>query len=150
MITIEKTRTDGPVLSPGRDETPTEKVGIELHFPSGLLGFENGNHFRLISDSDLEPYQWMKGLDDEQAFLVLPPSYAVENYAIELSDEDEEIIGLKSPDDAVVLNIATWHPDETVTINLKGPIIYNKETLLARQVIPLNAPDLSLAHPMGN
>tara|TARA_Y100000588_G_scaffold390084_1_gene494526 strand:- start:587 stop:1039 length:453 start_codon:yes stop_codon:yes gene_type:complete len=150
MITIEKTRTEGPVLPAGREKQPTEEVGLELHFPNGLLGFEASQHFRLITDPELEPFQWMKALDGEQSFLVLPPSFAVENYSIELSDEDQELIGLKSPDDAVVVNIATWHPDETVTVNLKGPIVYNKETQLARQVIPLNAPDLSLAHPMGN
>jgi len=50
----------------------------------------------------------------------------------------------------VVLNIATYHPDETVTVNLKGPIVYNQVTKAARQVVPRNAADLSLAHPVGN
>ena len=150
MITIEKTRTDGPVHVPAREGIAPVETGVELHFPAGLLGFEANQHFRLIRDADLEPYQWMKGLDAEHAFLVIPPGYVAENYNIEISDEDQELLGIKNPDDALVLNIATWHPDETVTINLKGPIVYNKATMQARQVIPLNAPDLSLAHPMGN
>jgi flagellar assembly factor FliW len=150
MITIEKTRTDGPVQAPDREGLAPADTGLEIHFLTGLLGFEACKHFRLIRDEDLEPYQWMKGLDDEQAFLVIPPGYVVDNYNIEISDEDQKLLGLKNTDDAMVLNIATWHPDETVTINLKGPIVYHKETLQARQVIPLNAPDLSLAHPMGN
>jgi flagellar assembly factor FliW len=150
MITIEKTRTEGPVQVPDREGLAPAETGVELHFPAGLLGFEANEHFRLIRDEDLEPYQWMKGLDDEQAFLVIPPGYVVDNYNIEISDEDQALLNLKNPDDAMVLNIATWHPDETVTINLKGPIVYNKDTLQARQVIPLNALDLSLAHPMGN
>ena len=150
MITIEKTRTDGPVQVPAREGLAPVETGVELHFPAGLLGFEASKHFRLVSDDDLGAYQWMKGLDGEHAFLVIPPGYVVENYNVEISDEDQELLGIKNPDDAVVLNIATWHPDETVTVNLKGPIIYNKDTLQARQVIPLNAPDLTLAHPMGN
>ena len=36
--------------------------------------------------------------------------------------------------------IATYHPNETVTINLKGPIIFNQQTGEARQIVPLNAP----------
>ncbi|MBL67980.1 MAG: flagellar assembly protein FliW [Verrucomicrobiales bacterium] len=150
MITIEKKRTEGPVQSPAREGLAPEETGLELHFPAGLLGFEASQHFRLIRDEDLEPYQWMKGLDGEQAFLVIPPGFVVENYNVEISDEDQELLGLENPEDAMVLNIATWHTDETVTVNLKGPIIYNKVTSQARQVIPLNAPDLTLAHPMGN
>ena len=45
---------------------------------------------------------------------------------------------------------ATWHPDESVTVNLKDPIIYNEKTRQARQVVPKKAAELSLAHPMGN
>ena len=150
MITIEQNQTEGPVQVPAREGLAPVETGVELHFPAGLLGFEANQHFRLIRDTDLEPYQWMKGLDAEHAFLVIPPGYVVENYNIEISDEDQELLGMNKPDDALVVNIATWHPDESVTINLKGPIVYNKETLQARQVIPLNAPDLSLAHPMGN
>ena len=74
----------------------------------------------------------------------------VENYNIDLADEDVALLGLENPEDAVVLNIATYHPDETVTVNLKGPIVYNQVTKAARQVVPRNAADLSLAHPVGN
>jgi len=52
--------------------------------------------------------------------------------------------------DAGILCIATYHPNEAVTINLKGPIVYHKKTGHARQVVPLNAASLSLSHPMGN
>ncbi|MSU44151.1 MAG: flagellar assembly protein FliW [Pedosphaera sp.] len=151
MITIKKTRTDRVAHVAGRGEVhlPTQ-AEVDLHFPAGLLGFEKNKFFRLLSDPDLEPYKWMKGRDAEQSFLVIPPSYAVENYSIEISDEDQQLLSLSSQDDVVVLNIATWHPDETVTINLKGPVIFNKHTGMARQVIPLNAPSLSLAYPMAN
>jgi len=37
-----------------------------------------------------------------------------------------------------------------VTVNLKGPIIFNQQTGKARQIVPLNAAELSLSHPMGN
>ena len=79
MITIEKTRTDGPVQVPAREGLAPVETGVELHFPAGLLGFEASKHFRLVSDDDLGAYQWMKGLDAEHAFLVIPPGYVVEN-----------------------------------------------------------------------
>ena len=146
MLTIENKRTE--TGSP--TDAKAVETGSELYFASGLLGFELNKQFELITDPELSPYQWLKGMDADQSFLVIPPSYVVENYSIDLADEDVALLGLENPDDAVVLNIATYHVDETVTVNLKGPIVYNTVTKAARQVVPRNAADLSLAHPMGN
>ena len=146
MLTIENKRTETGTLT---DAKAVEK-GAELYFASGLLGFEMNKQFELITDPELSPYQWLKGMDADQSFLVIPPSYVVENYSIDLADEDVALLGLENPNDAVVLNIATYHVDETVTVNLKGPIVYNTNTKAARQIVPRNAADLSLAHPMGN
>ena len=146
MLTIENKRTETGTLT----EAKAVEKGAELYFASGLLGFELNKQFELITDPELSPYQWLKGMDADQSFLVIPPSYVVENYSIDLADEDVALLGLENPNDAVVLNIATYHVDETVTVNLKGPLVYNKNTNSARQVVPRNAADLSLAHPMGN
>ena len=146
MLTIENKRTE--TGSPA--DAKVVETGTELYFASGLLGFELNKQFELITDPELSPYQWLKGMDADQSFLVIPPSYVVENYSIDLADEDVALLGLENPNDAVVLNIATYHVDETVTVNLKGPLVYNENTNSARQVVPRNAADLSLAHPMGN
>ena len=146
MLTIENKRTETGTLT----EAKAVEKGAELYFASGLLGFEMNKQFELITDPELSPYQWLKGMDADQSFLVIPPSYVVENYSIDLADEDVALLGLENPNDAVVLNIATYHVDETVTVNLKGPLVYNAATNAARQVVPRNAADLSLAHPMGN
>ena len=133
--------------------TPTDcglKPGLPLHFAYGLLGFEANKQFELISDDELNPFQWLNGIDADQSFLVIQPAFAVENYTVELSDDDVVMLGLQNQADAVVICIATYHPNESVTINLKGPIIYNHQTGEARQIVPLNAADLSLSHPMGN
>ena len=146
MLTIENKRTE----TGSRTDAKVVETGTELYFASGLLGFELNKQFELITDPELSPYQWLKGMDADQSFLVIPPSYVVENYSIDLADEDVALLGLENPDDAVVINIATYHVDETVTVNLKGPLVYNTVTKAARQVVPRNAADLSLAHPMGN
>ena len=146
MLTIEHKRTEIDAST----EASTVTSGAELYFASGLLGFERNQLFELITDPELSPYQWLRGKDADQSFLVIPPVYVVENYNIDLADEDVALLGLENPEDAVVLNIATYHPDETVTVNLKGPIVYNQVTKAARQIVPRNAADLSLAHPVGN
>ena len=146
MLTIEHKRTEIDAST----EASTVTSGAELYFASGLLGFERNQLFELITDPEQSPYQWLRGKDADQSFLVIPPGYVVENYNIDLADEDVALLGLENPEDAVVLNIATYHPDETVTVNLKGPIVYNQVTKAARQIVPRNAADLSLAHPVGN
>ena len=146
MLTIEHKRTEIDAST----EASTVTSGAELYFASGLLGFERNQLLELITDPELSPYQWLRGKDADQSFLVIPPGYVVENYNIDLADEDVALLGLEHPEDAVVLSIATYHPDETVTVNLKGPIVYNQVTKAARQIVPRNAADLSLAHPVGN
>ena len=147
MLTIEPKHNEAEGQTA---EAPALKPGVALHLAAGLLGFESNKEFELISDDELHPYQWLKGLDADQSFLVIQPSLAVGNYSVEVADDDVELLNLKDPADAIILCIATYHANETVTINLKGPIIYNRQTGDARQVVPLNAADLALSHPMGN
>ena len=147
MLTIEHNQIE---IESKTAEAPKLKRGLKLHFESGLLGFEANREFELILDDELHPYQWLKGVDADQSFLVIPPAMAVGNYGVEIADDDVVLLDLKNPSDAGILCIATYHANEKVTINLKGPIVYHKETGRARQVVPLNAAALSLSHPMGN
>ncbi len=141
MLTIEQTKYEPPFVRERRVEAS------ELFFPCGLLGFESSKRFRLVAPKDTQPFMWLEGQDgDRHSFLVVPPSGVLEHYTLNLSDEDVDSIGLVSPEDGVVLNIATCHSEGKFTVNLKGPIIYNRDTLVARQVVPQNSADLPLAH----
>lgn len=141
MLTIEQTKYEPPLVRERRVEAP------ELFFPCGLLGFESSKRFRLIAPKDMQPFMWLEGQDgDRHSFLVVPPSGVLEHYTLNLSDEDVDSIGLASSEDGVVLNIATYHSEGKFTVNLKGPIIYNRETMVARQIVPQNSSDLPLAH----
>ena len=145
MLTIQQNRVEEKII-PLFTETASD-----LRFPCGLLGFEQVKNYKLHAFSDLHPFLWLEGQSGNGlCFLVVPPSYVVEFYHIELSDEDVGFLNLSDPDDAVVLNIATFHPDGSITVNLKGPIVYNRHALIARQVVPKNAAALSIKHPLGN
>ena len=145
MLTIQQNRLEE------QDTLLATDSAIDLRFPGGLLGFENIKHYKLHAFPDLHPYLWLEGQDGtDQCFLVVPPSFVVDGYQIDISEDDVKFLGLRSPDDAVVLNVATFYPDGSITVNLKGPIIYNKHELIARQVVPKNAPDLAIKHPLGN
>ena len=52
-------------------------------------------------------------------------------------DEESEALGIRSAEDAMVLNIVTIHSMDPafVTVNLAGPLVVNRSTLLGQQVI---------------
>ena len=145
MLTIEQNRVEEKII-PVFTET-----AIDLQFPCGLLGFERVKEFKLHAFPDIHPFLWLEGQGGNNlCFLVVPPLYVVEFYHIDLTEEDVAFLGLAEPEDAVVLNIATFHPTGSITVNLKGPVVYNRYRFIARQVVPRNAASLSIKHPLGN
>ena len=101
---------------------------LELRFPCGLLGLSKSR----TTDSTrflIFTFLWLEAQGgDGLCFLVVPPPFVVESYHIELTDDDVGFLNLSEPEDAVILNIATFHPDGSITVNLKGPIVHNRLT----------------------
>lgn len=126
---------------------PEQEIAVEL--PLGLLGFESIKKYALLSHPDEAPFQWLQMLEEpHHSFLVVPPSAVVPDYRPELSDEDVRFLGLEQPDDALVVNIVTLRNRGRSTVNLKGPIVLNRRTLVAKQIIPINATRFPLQHPL--
>jgi flagellar assembly factor FliW len=126
---------------------PGKESRIEL--PLGLLGFEAIKNYLLIESPDEAPFSWLQMMESpKHAFLVVPPSAVIADYAPEISDEDVNFLGLQSPGDALLLNIVTLRPGGTPTVNLKGPIVVNRRTLVGKQVIPVNVAHFPLQHPL--
>ena len=93
---------------------------------------------------------WFQMLEDaKHAFLVLPPGEVVSNYQPDLEKEDVEFLELESPADALILNIVTLRDAGQSTINLKGPIVINRRTWIGKQVIPSNAAQYPVRHPLS-
>ena len=70
MLTIENKSIE---VAP-QAEASAEISGLDLYFASGLLGFELNKDYELITDPELAPYQWLRGKDADQSFLVIPPA----------------------------------------------------------------------------
>ena len=133
-------------VEPEKLEVKSENI---LHLPLGLLGFEQHKKYVLLTHPEEAPFLWLQMLEPpRQSFLVIPPAVAVPAYRPELSEEDVHFLGLQSPEDALVFNIVTLRRANEATVNLKGPIVINRHTLVAKQVIPLNAAGYALQHPL--
>jgi flagellar assembly factor FliW len=120
-----------------------------IQFPLGLLGFEQVKGYVLLSNPGEEPFLWLQMVDNaRRAFLVISPSHVAPDYQPDISAEDVDFLGLRDPADAIVLNIVTLRGKSPPTVNMKGPIILNRNTLIGKQVIPNNAAKYTLNHPL--
>lgn len=120
-----------------------------IKMPLGVLGFENVKQYVLLSDPKEAPFLWFQMLDGPKAsFLVLNPFLVFPDYQPDLSDDDVAFLGLQSPEEATLFNVVTMRGPGVATINLKGPIVINRRTLVAKQVIPVNASAFSVQHPL--
>jgi flagellar assembly factor FliW len=108
----------------------------KVHFPRGLLGFENFKDFVLLS-APQEPFLYLQSLDVvEIAFILIDPFLFRQDYSLDLSDEDMEAIKVERKEDALVLAIVTVPPaGGAMTANLMGPIIINRKANIAYQAI---------------
>lgn len=110
----------------------------ELAFDTGLPGFPDATRFVLERFGDEgSPFSLLRGLDaDGVEFLVVPPTVFFPDYAPEIDDETVDRLGIASPDDALLLAIVTvGEPVESSTANLVGPVVVNRHTRKAAQVL---------------
>ena len=130
-------------------ETRTAKERDVIEFPDGLLGFEDVKNYILLTRPEEEPFLWLQMIaDPKRAFLVVPPNHILSDYQPDISELDVDFLGLTSPEDAFVLNIVTLRGKGKATANLRGPIVINRHTLTGKQVIPINAAQYALQHPL--
>src|SRR3954463_10519120 len=133
------------------DRLSTGELGNEtvVHLPAGLLGFEQIKKYVLVSNPAEEPFKWLQVPGDlSLAFLVVSPFEAVPDYTPEIPDEDVRSLGLEDPQDAMVFNIVTLRKNGRSTVNLKGPIVINRYSLIGKQVVITNAGEYSVQHPL--
>ncbi|HHZ19609.1 MAG TPA: flagellar assembly protein FliW [Firmicutes bacterium] len=107
-----------------------------INFPEGLPGFEDCHRFLLLQPEG-SVFRCLQSVDNPAvAFVTVSPHLFYPEYSIDLPEESVQALGLKSPEDAVVLGIATIREKlEDSTINLQAPIVINKESRLGRQEI---------------
>src|SRR5687767_13128453 len=111
-----------------------------VHLPCGLLGFEPVKRYLLSSVPGEEPFMWFRAQNDPTlSFLVVPPFEVLASYEPDLPAEDVRFLGLEAPEDALLLNIVTLRARGRSTVNLKGPIVINRFSLIGKQVVLANA-----------
>jgi flagellar assembly factor FliW len=135
-----------PETSAANQTPASHQLRDVIRLPLGLLGFEHVKNYVLLTNSQEEPFMWLQMLEDaKHAFLVVSPSNVVPDYRPDINEQDVEFLGLNGPEDAVIVNIVTLRQGRA-TVNLKGPIVINRHTMVGKQVIPNNAQRFNVRH----
>jgi flagellar assembly factor FliW len=130
-------------------ETPAAARRDLVRMPNGMLGFEEIKNYLLTNNPEEHPFAWLQVQDNAAlAFVVIDPFVALPDYQPDIPQADVEFLNLKQADDALLLGIVTIHDGKHATVNLKGPIVLNRHTHVAKQVIIANAAAYSINHPL--
>lgn len=105
-------------------------------FPNGIFGFEQFHRYALI-DSDYEPFIWLQSIDKEDlAFLLVDPFLICNEYEADIDDAALNEIGVKSPEDIILMTIVTIpQNDEVISANFLGPIVINRKNNKCMQIV---------------
>lgn len=113
----------------------------ELNFPEGLVGCPEWQHFVLESNPAMAPLVLLNSTDEP--ILSLPavnPWLVKPDYAPTLGDADRLALAPESDSDLEWLAVLNIQPEPLrVTANLLGPLVVNRRTGMARQVILSNS-----------
>lgn len=128
---------------------PISITRMDLTLQHDMPGFKGARHFAVEPLVEEAPaiFARLRCTDsvhlhggemlNDLTLLVMSPKYLWQDYDIEIDDVMIEELGLSDPDDLALLAIV--HPREPLwesTANLYSPIVVNRRTGLADQLVP--------------
>ncbi len=119
-------------------ETDTATDVADITFPAGLPGFPHAHRFQLAPWGPAgSPFLLLSSVEESDVgFVVVPPWVFYPEYEFELDTGTAERLALSAAEDAVVFAVVTLRerPEES-TVNLLGPIVVNRFSHEAAQVV---------------
>lgn len=107
-----------------------------IHFPEGLVGFEELREFIVVPSKKEGPLFWIQSVDDPDiAFIVTDPTNFFLDYSIQPDKNELAKLGIEASEDCYVLSIVTVSEDKDITLNLAAPVIFSSKSNRAVQVI---------------
>ncbi len=110
-----------------------------LFFRNGLIGFEDCRHWVLLADSDNSSVAWLQSMQHSDIALpVVSPRRFVSGYQVRLEPKDVDLLQLTTVEQAFVLAVVS-RDDETLTLNLRAPLVVNLDRRIGGQVVTVDA-----------
>lgn len=121
-----------------------------ISFPEGLYAFEDEKEFVLLSHPEAAvPAHWLQSVKTSQlCFIVFEAQSVIPDYAPIYSDKELSAIDSSEKSPLEYYFISVIHDDfQKSTINVKSPVVYNRESNKAKQIIVDNNNYL-IKHPL--
>ena len=117
----------------GALSVPEDKI---ICFVQGLPGFKDMKRFIMI-DHDAEGlFKWLQSADNPAvAFLMTDPNAYRPGYTVPLKKSEAECLGVKDARNLVAMVMVCVSRDNEISLNLKGPVLFNSENMSAIQCI---------------
>ena len=119
----------------GDIECPEDKV---LTMPSGIIGFPVSTRY-LILDHDRDvPFKWLQSVDQpELAFVIVDPVWFKPDYRVTIALDEIDELGRIDKADLVMFVLLTIPSDDPsrMTANLRGPVVVDARSRVAKQLI---------------
>lgn len=109
----------------GQIEYSDEQV---ICFDEGLFGYENFTKYIIINHPNYQPFQWLVSLEKtDLMFPVIDPQKIIEDYEPHINNQEIW--------DHLFTIVSIGESKESVTTNLRAPILIQKNKKKAKQVI---------------
>ncbi len=108
-----------------------------IHFVKGIPGFERLKRYILIDHDPEGLFKWLQSVDDpEVAFLLTYPTLFKPDYNLPLRKADLDGLEIDDINNLVILvMVCVSRKKGTISLNLKGPVLFNSKNMKARQYI---------------
>jgi len=118
----------------GQLSIPPERV---LHFPRGIIGFENEREFTLVQIREDSPFLILQSMNDPRLGLMVADPYSfIQDYDVVVGEAERKMLRIENIRQVLVLVTVTIPPGrpEDTTLNLTGPVIINLQARVGLQV----------------
>jgi len=109
-----------------------------ISFSRGLPGFSALRRFILLDHDSEGLFKWLQSIDDPGvAFLLTNPGVYKQGYTVPLKKSEIDELGISDENDVVTLVMVCVSQGEKkqVSLNLKGPVVFNSGNMKALQSI---------------
>ncbi len=132
-------------ISTTRFGTLAVDVDDLLHFPHGVIGFEDCRSWVLLADPNSSAVGWLQSAErPSTALAVVSPRRFVESYRIRVGQNQLSTLALAERDRLYALCVVSKQNGSCV-MNLRAPILINLDRRLGCQVVTTDEQPLQMA-----
>ncbi|CAI6081267.1 Flagellar assembly factor FliW [Paenibacillus sp. JJ-100] len=107
-----------------------------IEFVSAILGFQEETRYVLIPQIEESPFQYIQSITDPNlTFVLADPFLFCAEYEFNIDERWQKKLNLHSQEDVDIRVITTVRSSTDISINLKAPIVINKKSKKAMQIV---------------